>query len=112
MPSCIWSVHFQKERLWAMPTRKSLIMPTSTRNFVRNAFDEFCRIRCLCAMSYFAMSFGQMSFVVVSYGQDEFCRRSLTINFIKSVNWDRVYGLIILTPKLYLLRMLYLVSLF
>ena len=48
-----------------------------------NSFVEFCRSRCLVTMSYVAMSFRQMSFVAVNYGQDEFCRRShLSMKFL------------------------------
>ena len=53
------------------------------------SFDELCPICCLFTMSYVAMTFRQMSFVV-SYEQDEFCRRSAQadlyfLNFITCV---------------------------
>ena len=55
-----------------------------------NSFDEFCRSRCLFTMSYVAMSFRQMSFVAVNYGQDEFCRRSRAHIFSRTRGAQRI----------------------
>ena len=55
--------------------------------------------RCLFTMSYVAMTFRQISFVAVNYGQDEFSRQSEMTTFsielkIRKLNLSRLFQLL------------------
>ena len=66
-----------------------LILCLKSVQLFYSSFDEFCRIRCLFTMSYVTMTFRQISFVAVNYGQDEFCRQSskLMIHQYNTRSW-------------------------